>query len=99
MALKNYLIALSLLVLASCEPTTSTVIETQYVEKNITKATRPEPIKLNDVIWKVLVYDDKVYYGLSVQDYSVLAINMLEIKRYLQQQKNIIIYYENSIGE
>ena len=41
--------------------------------------------------------DDLVWYVLSVKDYEGLALNMAEIKRYLQQQKELIIYYEKAI--
>ena len=40
---------------------------------------------------------DLVGYVLSVRDYETLALNMAEIKRYIQQQKEIIIYYEEAV--
>ena len=40
---------------------------------------------------------DLVGYVLSVRDYETLALNMAEIKRYIQQQKEIIIYYEKAV--
>ena len=40
---------------------------------------------------------DLVGYVLSVRDYETLAINMAEIKRYIEQQKEIVIYYEDAI--
>ena len=39
-----------------------------------------------------------LFYALSVRDYETLAINMAEIKRYIEQQKQIIIYYEKSVA-
>ena len=39
----------------------------------------------------------KPYYTLTTKQYENLAINMAEIKRYIEQQKEIIIYYENAI--
>tara|TARA_Y100000296_G_C5069954_1_gene204381 strand:+ start:290 stop:517 length:228 start_codon:yes stop_codon:yes gene_type:complete len=41
--------------------------------------------------------DPLVAYVLSVRDYETLAINMAEIKRYIEQQKQIIIYYEKAV--
>ena len=38
-----------------------------------------------------------VGYVLSVRDYESLALNMADIKRYIEQQKEIIIYYEKAI--
>jgi hypothetical protein len=40
---------------------------------------------------------DLVYFALSVPDYENLSLNMGELKRYIEQQKTIIIYYEQSI--
>ena len=41
---------------------------------------------------------DFLFYALSVRDYETLALNMAEIKRYIQQQKEIIIYYEKAVA-
>ena len=41
---------------------------------------------------------DLVGYVLSVRDYETLALNMAELKRYLLQQKEIIIYYEKAVA-
>ena len=38
-----------------------------------------------------------VFYAISVRDYETLALNMADIKRYIEQQKQIIIYYEESL--
>lgn len=41
---------------------------------------------------------DLVFFALSVPDYENLSLNMAELKRYIDQQKTIIIYYEQSIS-
>ena len=41
---------------------------------------------------------DLVGYVLSVRDYETLALNMAELKRYVLQQKEIIIYYEKAVS-
>jgi len=38
-----------------------------------------------------------LFYAISVRDYETLALNMAEIKRYIEQQKQIIIYYEKAV--
>ena len=38
-----------------------------------------------------------VGYVLSGRDYESLALNMADIRRYIEQQKEIIIYYEKAI--
>ena len=40
---------------------------------------------------------DLVGYVLSVRDYETLAMNMAELKRYVLQQKEIIVYYEKAV--
>jgi predicted phage tail protein len=32
-----------------------------------------------------------------VRDYETLALNMSELKRFMQQQKQLIIYYEKAV--
>ena len=40
---------------------------------------------------------DLVGYVLSVRDYETLALNMAELRRFLEQQKEVIIYYEKAV--
>ena len=34
------------------------------------------------------------FYALSVRDYETIALNMAELKRFIDQQQQIIVYYE-----
>ena len=88
-------------------------VQTVEVERNIPTQNRPQPIKMNTTMkWWVVTEenfqefkknfqkengDPLVAYVLSVRDYETLALNMAEIKRYIEQQKEIIIYYEEAI--
>ncbi len=86
-------------------------IKTVEVERVIPTQNRPRPINLNDIYFYVVTEQnfeefknrfvkengDLVGYVLSVRDYETLALNMAEIKRYIQQQKEIIIYYEKAV--
>ena len=38
-----------------------------------------------------------LFYVINVRDYETLSLNMAEIKRYIEQQKQIIMYYEKAI--
>tara|TARA_B100001564_G_C20350150_1_gene538568 strand:- start:80 stop:301 length:222 start_codon:yes stop_codon:yes gene_type:complete len=40
---------------------------------------------------------DLLFYALSVRDYETIAFNMAELKRYIDQQKQVIIYYEEAV--
>ena len=72
---------------------------------------RPKPVQLNDV--RVYVVNEDIYeefvkefteengelafVALSIRDYENLALNVAELRRYINQQKNIIIYYEDAV--
>ena len=86
-------------------------IKTVEVERVIPTQNRPRAVSLNDIYFYVVTEQnfeefknrfvkengDLVGYVLSVRDYEALALNMADIKRYIQQQKEIIIYYEKAV--
>ena len=86
-------------------------IKTVEVERIIPTQNRPRPVKMNDIYFYVVTEEnfeefkqrfikengDLVGYVLSVRDYETLALNMAELKRYVLQQKEIIIYYEKAV--
>lgn len=97
MAQKSFLIVLLLLLLSSCSSTTKPVeVITTPVEVPLTQLPDPSPIVMNNIKWKIINLDNKIYYGLGVTDYELLAVNMLELKRYILAQKNIITYYRQN---
>jgi hypothetical protein len=87
-------------------------IRTVEVERKIPTQNRPRPVSLNNIHFYVVTEDtfaafkqrfvkqngDLLFYALSVRDYETLALNMAELKRFLQQQKQIIIYYEKAVA-
>jgi len=86
-------------------------IKTVQVERVIPTQNRPRPLNMNNIKFYVVTSDNFedfkkryekdngtfLFYALSVRDYETLAINMAEIKRYIEQQKQIIIYYEKAV--
>ena len=68
---------------------------------------------MNDVDWHVVTPDnieefledfkkttgDVVFLALSVPHYENLSLNLSELRRYIEQQQSIIVYYENSINK
>jgi hypothetical protein len=86
-------------------------IKTVEVERKIPTQNRPRPVKLSNIYFYVVTEDtfeafkkrfekengDFLFYAISVRDYETLALNMAELKRFLQQQKQIIIYYEKAV--
>ena len=86
-------------------------VQTVEVERNIPIQNRPRQLNLSDITWYVVTkenfeefkkrYEKEngmfLFYVISVKDYESLSLNMAEIKRYIEQQKQIIIYYEKAI--
>jgi hypothetical protein len=38
-----------------------------------------------------------VYIAISVRDYENLSLNIAELRRYIEQQQEIIVYYEEAV--
>ena len=86
-------------------------VKTVEVERKIPIQNRPRPVKLDDVYFYVVSADnfddfkkrfekengDLVFYALSVRDYETIAYNMAELKRFIDQQQQIIVYYEEAV--
>ena len=87
-------------------------VKTIEVDRVIPTQTRPQPINLHDITWFVVTEQNFkdfkarymkqngtfLFYAISVRDYETLALNMAEIKRYVDQQRQIIIYYEKAVA-
>ena len=86
-------------------------VKTVEVERKIPTQNRPRPVKLDDVYFYVVSADnfddfkkrfekengDLVFYALSVRDYETIAYNMAELTRFIDQQQQIIVYYEEAV--
>ena len=93
------------------KPEKEIVVQTVEVQKVIPVQPRPKPIDMTDVKFYVVTEEnyeefkekfmktnnDFVFYVVSVHDYENLALNMSELFRYIKQQKEIVIYYEESV--
>lgn len=87
-------------------------VKTVEVERKIPLQNRPRPVNMNDVYFYVVTEEnleefqarfkkengDLLFYAISVRDYETIALNMAELKRFIQQQKEIIIYYEKAVS-
>ena len=88
------------------------IVQTVEVEKQIPLQLQPKPLQFNDAYWHVVTEanfdefiekfkkengDAWVFYALSVRSYESMALNLAELKRYIEQQKQIIIYYEEAV--
>jgi len=89
-------------------PEPEVVKETVYVDRQIEVKQRPPALALNEVIFYVVnaenvnsfaakmekEHGSLIFIAMSVRGYESMALNMAELRRYVEQQKEIIIYYE-----
>ena len=94
------------------KPEKEIVVQTKIVERNIPTVPHPKQVRLNDVKIYVVSpevnYDEFMeeftkkngadsYIAISVKDYENLSKNFAELRRYIDQQKRIILYYEEAV--
>lgn len=95
-------------------PEKQVVTETKYVKQNIPLQPPPRQVETQDIHFYVVTASNfeefkarfeaenntkLVVFALSVKDYEKLAMNIAELKRYIEQQKSAIVYYEKAISE
>ena len=98
---------------SSLMPEPQVKVVTQIQKVQIPLVARPKPVNLSDTRVFVVTQDNydefvkefKELYGevafvaLPMRDYENLALNIAEIKRYLEQQTQVIVYYEKAITD
>jgi len=91
------------------EPQIVTVTDVQRTIVPI--VAHPKKVNLNDVKIYVVNEDNyeefladfqakngkTAYIAISVKDYENLSLNFAELRRYIEQQKEIIVYYEEAV--
>ncbi len=105
--------SVSLLLLSGCatSPRPELIVQTEYVKQNIALQARPKGVQLSNVKFHVVNKDNiqqfltqfekdngtVTFVAISVKDYEKLSLNVEELKRYILQQGELIVYYENSL--
>ncbi len=92
-------------------------IVTKPLERNIVQPIMPRGIDLKEPYWYVVsaknideflerIEKDQgqvVFLAMSVPDYELMAYNMQELKRYINELKEVVVYYRkvttNNKGE
>ena len=86
-------------------------VKTVEIERNVPVQNRPRQLDLSSIKWYVVTEENFeefkkrftaenggfLFYAISIRDYETLTLNMADIKRYIEQQKNIIVYYEDAV--
>ena len=98
--------------LLSLKPEKEVVTVTKIMERNIPTVPHPKPVQLNDIKIYVVSPSENFeefkaeceakngadsYIAISVKDYENLSKNFAELRRYIEQQKQIILYYEEAV--
>lgn len=93
-------------------PEPQIVTTTEYKQIEVPLVAKPKAVQLNDVKIYVVTkdnYDEFVkefetkngtlaYIAISIKDYENLSLNFAELRRYIEQQKEVIVYYENAVS-
>jgi hypothetical protein len=88
-------------------PTKQIEISAKPIERTIIQPVLPREIDLKEPYWYVVseknldeflarVEKDQgqvVFFAMSVPDYELMAYNMQELKRYVRELKEVVIYY------
>jgi hypothetical protein len=107
---RSLTLVLILLVTTACATTPREVkIITKPVEIEIFQPDLPDAIKLERPKWYVvnrknlegfleelekIQGDSPVFFAFTPQDYEKMSYNLQEVRRYILQQKEVIIYYQ-----
>lgn len=106
------LMILSLSLLTSCKWWVRTETAYVYLPVEIPTAPHPRGLNLLDIKFDVVTEENLdqfiaenkdrngtlVFYAIDVEDYESMAINQVELKRYITQQMSIITYYEDQVA-
>jgi|TARA_R110001592_G_scaffold82432_6_gene244108 hypothetical protein len=103
------------ILLSSCswKPEKEIVTVDRIVKPTIAIVPKPRPVEFDELKVKVITETNVqevieemktnqgqfLVYALDPMTFKNLAIGIEEIKRYIQQQKDIIIYYEKAVAD
>lgn len=109
--LKKTLLVSSLFLLAACASDEKIIVQTDIIQTEIPTQARPKGVSLSNVRFYVVTKenlneflknfekenDDTVFYAMSVKDYEKMALNIADLRRYINQQDKLILYYEKAV--
>jgi len=104
-----------LMIVSSCSllPTKTLEVSAKPIERKIIQPILPREIDLKEPYWYVVsdknldeflsrVEKDQgqvVFFAMSVPDYELMAYNTQELKRYINELKEVVIYYRKVTTE
>lgn len=105
------LLLLTSSIIGCATPQETIVVRNKYIDQNIQVQPKPKPVEMIDLKFYAVTEDtldqflqkfekengDIVFFAISVPGYENLSLNVAELRRYIEQQKSLIVYYENNI--
>ena len=104
-----------LMMVSQCSlfPTKKIEVSAKPIERQIAQPILPREIDLKEPYWYVVsnanleeflarVEKDQgelVFFAMSVPDYELMAYNMQELKRYINELKQVVVYYRKVTTE
>lgn len=99
-------------VVSGLKPEPQVVVQTEYIERKIPTQPRPIPVEMPNVEWYVVNSDnieeflsrieadagDVVFIAMTPKGYENLALGIAELRRFILEQREIIVYYEQQIA-
>ena len=103
------LLLMILIMACSCSllPTREIQVSAKPIDRQIVQPVMPREIDLKQVRWLTITPDnfeeqfaiikdqegELVFLAMTVPDYETMAYNMQEIKRYITELKDVVVYY------
>jgi len=98
-----------LMMACSCSliPSKQIEVTAKPIERKIVQPVMPREIDLKEPMWIVVTPDnwedqlamiekqegELVFLAMTIPDYEVMAYNMQELKRYINELKEVVVYY------
>jgi hypothetical protein len=88
-------------------PTKEIQVSAKPIDRKIVQPIMPREIDLQEPLWIVITPEnieaqlafieeqegELVFLAMTIPDYEVMAYNMQEIKRYITELKDVVVYY------
>ncbi len=103
------LLLMTLTMVSNCSllPTKQVEVVAKPVERTIVQPIMPREIDLKEVRWLTITpenYEQQfelieeqegelVFLAMTIPDYEIMAYNMQELKRYITELKDVVVYY------
>lgn len=105
--MKKIITVMALILLAACGD--ATVISTRPIQIDVARTADPEPVRMLPVQFRVVTAEsldsfiselrasqgnnNPVFIAVSTRDYENMALNLADLRRYIEQQRAIVVYY------